>query len=377
MELARLSRERERERERGMFISKKQKKAIRERKKKKKLAANSAAVKHNIVKNTTHDDHAPPQNGHKEQQQHNDNAVEESGKDNDATGSGPLMNCQVTEAGKRIVRVPYGMDPKETKKFRKDIRREARKLGLDEDTLLFVNEGDEVPVEVTKAENANSRKRKREFPNINQLIKENKVMTEKKAKKEAQQLSESQLSDEIKDQYVAVDCEMVGIGKDGKISALARVSVTDWDGKVLLDTFVKVPSKVTDFRTQWSGVSARHLKSQAAMDVEECRSKVAQLLKGKILVGHALKNDLDALMLTHPKESIRDTARYRPYQRLGGQKWRARKLRDLVKQHCDMDIQQEGESHDSVDDARAAMELFKVSREAWEAELDRKLKKFK
>lgn len=43
---------------------------------------------------------------------------------------------------------------------------------------------------------------------------------------------------------------------------------------------------------------------------------MAELLKGRILVGHALKNDLDVLMLSHPRQMIRDTAKYRPYMRV-------------------------------------------------------------
>ena len=212
---------------------------------------------------------------------------------------------------------------------------------------------------------------------MNQLLEEEKKKAKKRAKKKAQ--TEMLLSDEgsSKNRYRAVDCEMVGIGTKGRISALARVSVTDWSGSVLLDTFVKVPSKVTDYRTQWSGISPRHLESNSAIEPEECRAQVAALLNGKILVGHALKNDLDALMLSHPRHDIRDTAKYRPFQRLNGTKWRPRKLRDLAKEHCDLDIQKAGESHDSVDDARAAMEVFKVARQVWEAELERKFKKGK
>jgi len=37
---------------------------------------------------------------------------------------------------------------------------------------------------------------------------------------------------------VALDCEMVGVGFDGEQSALARVSIVDWNGFVLLDTYV-------------------------------------------------------------------------------------------------------------------------------------------
>jgi RNA exonuclease 4 len=43
---------------------------------------------------------------------------------------------------------------------------------------------------------------------------------------------------------------------------------------------------------------------------------VADLIKDKVLVGHALQNDLDVLMLSHPRTMIRDTAKYRPYMRV-------------------------------------------------------------
>lgn len=38
--------------------------------------------------------------------------------------------------------------------------------------------------------------------------------------------------------------------------------------------------------------------------------EVAEILRGRVLVGHALKNDLDVLLLKHPKSQIRDTSKY-------------------------------------------------------------------
>jgi len=110
------------------------------------------------------------------------------------------------------------------------------------------------------------------------------------------------------------------------------------------------------------------------MDHEECRLKVGELLMGKILVGHALKNDLSALMISHPRSDIRDTARYKPFMRATGRsggKLRPRKLRDLVYENLGMRIQVEGEAHCSIDDARASMELFKYARSRWEKELEK------
>jgi RNA exonuclease 4 len=157
-----------------------------------------------------------------------------------------------------------------------------------------------------------------------------------------------------------LDCEMVGIGTDGKKSALARVSIVDWDMNVILDSFVKVPIRVTDFRTHVSGVEPKHIKNANAMDETKCRDLVASLLKGKVLVGHALTNDLKALMLTHPKHNLRDTAKHRPFQRFANGKWRARKLRDLVKENLKGREGFQVAEHDSVQDAQATMEIFQL-----------------
>ena len=60
--------------------------------------------------------------------------------------------------------------------------------------------------------------------------------------------------------YVAMDCEMVGVGPKGSESVLARCSIVNWHGAVLLDTFVRPQEKVTDYRTWVSGVRAKDLK---------------------------------------------------------------------------------------------------------------------
>jgi len=40
------------------------------------------------------------------------------------------------------------------------------------------------------------------------------------------------------------------------------------------------------------------------------QKEVADILQGRILVGHALWNDMKVLFLDHPKKCIRDTAKY-------------------------------------------------------------------
>lgn len=60
--------------------------------------------------------------------------------------------------------------------------------------------------------------------------------------------------------FVAIDCEMVGVGEGGIASALARVSLVNYHGAVLLDTYVKPMERVTDYRTFVSGIEPKHLK---------------------------------------------------------------------------------------------------------------------
>lgn len=90
--------------------------------------------------------------------------------------------------------------------------------------------------------------------------------------------------------YIAVDCEMVGLGHLGSESALARVSLVNYHGHVLLDTFVQPRERVTDWRTWVSGV--READIQDAPPFEEVQKKVAELVEGRILIGHAIENDM-------------------------------------------------------------------------------------
>lgn len=61
-------------------------------------------------------------------------------------------------------------------------------------------------------------------------------------------------------QAIAMDCEMVGVGMDGKESILGRVSIVNHNGKVLYDKYVKPSEKVIDYRTEFSGIRPGDLK---------------------------------------------------------------------------------------------------------------------
>lgn len=166
--------------------------------------------------------------------------------------------------------------------------------------------------------------------------------------------------------YVAIDCEMVGIGSDGTHSVLARVSIVDFEGRVVLDEYVKPKQRVTDFRTKVSGISHHHIK--AGLSFEEVQKKVSDILKGKILIGHAVQNDLRVLLISHPHKDIRDTSRYPEFRKFSHGRTPSLKL--LAKNILNKDIQ-DG-SHCSVEDACTVMELYKSARKKWESSLKAK-----
>ncbi|CAL6404747.1 unnamed protein product [Bathycoccus prasinos] len=174
---------------------------------------------------------------------------------------------------------------------------------------------------------------------------------------------------------LAIDCEMVGVGEDGTRSVLARVTVVNEHGNVVLDTFVETTEKVTDYRTKVSGVRPRDLKN--APKFADVQKMVSKLIEKKIVVGHGLKNDFKALLLNHPRERTRDTALYHPLTRPlrshercveGAPRGRGcRSLKELTKTHLRMTIQ-EGE-HSSAEDARAALFLYAKFKKKWEQSL--------
>jgi len=161
--------------------------------------------------------------------------------------------------------------------------------------------------------------------------------------------------------YIAIDCEMVGVGERGhESSALARVSVVNFHGHCLLDVFVKPKEMVTDWRTWVSGVSPKDMEH--AITFEEAQKMVADLMDGRILVGHAVKNDLDCLLIGHPRRDIRDTSRHPDFRKRS--KGRTPGLKKLAKEILGIDIQ--GGSHSSVEDARACMQLYRRFKEDFE-----------
>lgn len=157
-----------------------------------------------------------------------------------------------------------------------------------------------------------------------------------------------------------MDCEMVGVGHYGK-SAVAQITLVNWNEEVIYTTYVRPNKPVTDYRTYVSGIEPHHLMGKNALDFETARQQVSELLEDKILVGHALKNDLHVLNLQHNWMDTRDTAKYEPWMKerfADGVLW-PRKLSELCKLKLNLEIQAPGESHSAFQDAVAALRLYK------------------
>lgn len=167
--------------------------------------------------------------------------------------------------------------------------------------------------------------------------------------------------------YLAIDCEFVGIGPEGKESALARVSIVNFYGFIVYDKFVKPREKVVDWRTWVSGITSSHMAD--AITFDEAQKDVAAFIGDRILVGHAVHHDLDSLFLSHPKSLTRDTSLYPPFRQIAMGKTPS--LKKLSLHYLKMDIQ--NSSHSSVEDARATMLLFRLYRKDFEAVLRKKL----
>lgn len=194
----------------------------------------------------------------------------------------------------------------------------------------------------------------------------------------------------LREKAVALDCEMVGTGPNGKVSELARCSIVDYRGNVVYDEFVQPKGHVTDFRTRWSGIRKGDISKSNAVTFEQvghlmtnicacfrvnhfflpsqCQQAVAEIIRDKLLIGHAISNDFNAILLSHPRTMLRDTSRFVGYMRcLPSGKKRPRALKDLTREFLGKSIQ--GGEHDSVEDARCTMELYLLRQEEWETGL--------
>lgn len=145
---------------------------------------------------------------------------------------------------------------------------------------------------------------------------------------------------------------------------LARVVVVDYRGKVIFDKYVGPTMQVTDYRTSTTGITEAHLTSGNVWSFNAVQQYVANLIDGKVLVGHSIWNDLSVLGIPHPAVNTRDVALYQPFRNALRSPHQIIGLQTLAWQlmcrRC-----QEGQQH-PVENARVALDLYRSDADNWE-----------
>ncbi|RYP44071.1 hypothetical protein DL768_009430 [Monosporascus sp. mg162] len=189
------------------------------------------------------------------------------------------------------------------------------------------------------------------------------------------------------DTIIAIDTEFVQVSQpeiemnsDGErkiirptVHALARTSIVRGsgmdEGVPFIDDYITIKEKVVDYLTSYSGITPEDLDPQTAhqrghnlVPLKIAYKKIWILLNlGCKFLGHGLKQDFRVINVHVPKSQVIDTSD------LFFIKERLRKLSLQFLAHTLLkeDIQQE--THDSIEDARTALRLYRKYQEFREA----------
>jgi len=190
---------------------------------------------------------------------------------------------------------------------------------------------------------------------------------------ESDPLPDSNTHCAIDAEFVRLLREEIDMGADGSRtitrparSGLARVSVLRGDGTdqelPFIDDYIAVDEPVDDYLTQWSGLHPGDLTLGMSrftlVNLKEVYKKLWVLLNlGCKFIGHGLSSDFRTINMHVPESQVIDT---QDLFSLGSRSQRKLSLRFLAWLLLQEDIQQNSTvGHDSIEDARTALKLWR------------------
>ncbi|XP_034942715.1 RNA exonuclease 5 [Chelonus insularis] len=150
-----------------------------------------------------------------------------------------------------------------------------------------------------------------------------------------------------------LDCEMCRT-TSGSLE-LTRISIVDETMNVIYETLVKPTNKITDYLTQFSGITEKMLHD-VDTTLSDVQTAIRSLLPADaILVGQSLNADLHSLKMMHPY--VIDTS---VIFNITGDRYRKTKLQVLAREFLNQRIQENNKGHCSTEDSQASMQLVQL-----------------
>eukprot|EP01016_Furgasonia_blochmanni_P003514 TRINITY_DN11384_c0_g2_i1.p2 TRINITY_DN11384_c0_g2~~TRINITY_DN11384_c0_g2_i1.p2 ORF type:complete len:196 (-),score=15.32 TRINITY_DN11384_c0_g2_i1:122-709(-) len=144
---------------------------------------------------------------------------------------------------------------------------------------------------------------------------------------------------------------------------IARCSIVNYNGHVLFDKTFKPTGRVVNYLTWVSGITPDICNKSPPFAA--FKDQIFKILNNKIIVGHSLKNDFRALGYEKFElAKIRDLS-FWPFLH---KNHKTNSLKSLTQSHLNLNIQN-STGHCSIEDARAAMLIYKKYEKQWEDDI--------